>query len=226
MKSNLGAGRFQDRFVTLIVAITGALLFGVLWRLRYEFGHYEMYIVANVLTLFFAPMLAIFFIFREEASNFGFAISDSRRVRWLTVAMLVIMLVILIPVSRIKEYQDFYPIFKQFGSFYGGIYKYGDIRGLLYGWASYGLYLFCWEFYFRGYLLFGLYRTIKWPAIIIQAILFGILHLGKVPSEVASSFLAGIILGILALRSKSFLPCFALHWLVSLSMDAFVLMRH
>jgi membrane protease YdiL (CAAX protease family) len=87
--------------------------------------------------------------------------------------------------------------------------------------------MFCWEFFFRGYLLFGLARTVKWLAVIVQAVVFGALHWYKVPLELAASFGAGIVLGILALRAKSFLPCFALHWLVSVSFDVLILVsRH
>ena len=93
---------------------------------------------------------------------------------------------------------------------------------MLYAEASYGLYLFCWEFFFRGYLLFGLLRSIGWAAVIVQAIAFGLLHLGKPTSEVAASFGAGIVLGILALNAKSFAPCFLLHWASSVAFDLLV----
>jgi membrane protease YdiL (CAAX protease family) len=87
--------------------------------------------------------------------------------------------------------------------------------------------MFAWEFFFRGYLLFGLARTIGWWAILVQTAAFGLMHYTKVPMEFYASFLAGIILGWLAFRGKSFLPCFILHWLVSVAFDVMiVLARH
>lgn len=217
-------GRYQDRFVTLVAAITGGLVVAVLWQFNQAAGGYEFYLVGNAMALFFAPMMLIFFVLGEEPAAFGFCIGDSRRLRWATLVLFAILLVVLVPASRLHAFQEYYPIFKGWRSFRGGTFVASDMRGLLYGWASYGMYLFFWEFFFRGYLLFGLARTIRWPAVIIQAIAFGLLHWHKVPLEVPASFVAGIVLGVLALRARSFLPCFALHWLASVAFDVLVIL--
>jgi len=215
-------GRNQDRFVTLSVAITGGLLVAALWFFNQTARGYEYYLVGNVMALFFAPMLVIMFVLGEEPSAFGFALGESRRVRWATIILFGLLLVLLFLVSRTKAMQQYYPMFKWFSSFRDGVFR-SDTRSLLYGWASYGMYLFFWEFFFRGYLLFGLARVIRWPAIIIQAIPFALLHWSKVPVEIAASLPAGIVLGVLAFRARSFLPCFALHWAASVTFDILVL---
>ncbi len=218
-------GKRHDRFVSIITAITGTLLFFVLWRLNTQ-GHYELYIVGNVLALLFAPLMVIFFLFREEPSNFGFGIGESCRVWKISLAMFALVAVGFIPFARLESFQDYYPIFRHFHSFMGGgMFPSGDMTALLYGWVSYGLYMFCWEFYFRGYLLFGLLRSIKWPTVILQAIAFGLLHWYKPPLELMASFVTGIILGLLALRAKSFLPCFVLHWAASVTFDILVMLN-
>jgi len=215
-------GRNQDRFVTLAVAITGGLLVSALWRFNQSARGYEFYLIGNFMALFFAPMLVIMFLLGEEPSAFGFGIGESRRARWIALVLFGLLLVLLVPASRIKALQDFYPIFKGFSPFRDSVFT-DDIRSLLYGWASYGMYLFFWEFFFRGYLLFGLARTIRWPAVIVQAVPFALLHWHKVPIEFAVSLPAGIILGILALRARSFLPCFAIHWAASVVFDVLVI---
>jgi membrane protease YdiL (CAAX protease family) len=87
----------------------------------------------------------------------------------------------------------------------------------------YGLYLFCWEFFFRGFLLFGLSRSLgPWVAVFAQMIAFGVMHHGK--PEFLGSFVSGAALGILALRSKSFMPCFVLHWTISILFDVLAIM--
>ena len=74
------------------------------------------------------------------------------------------------------------------------------------------LYMFCWEWFFRGFLLFGLAQGFgAVPAIGIQAILFGLSHFGKPPIEVAGAFAGGLILGALCWREKSFFPAFLIH---------------
>lgn len=218
-------GRNQNRLVTLVVALTGAMIVAGLLRFNHVAQGYEYYLAGNSLALFFIPMMVIFLILGEDPSDFGFGVGNSKKMRWWTLILFAALLVVLVPASRRAEFRNYYPIFKQFVSFHSGVFSEKDIWGLIYGWASYGMYLFFWEFFFRGYLLFGLSRTIKWPAVIIQAAAFGVLHWGKVPSEVAASFGAGIILGMLALKSKSFLPCFALHWLASVTFDVLILIQ-
>jgi membrane protease YdiL (CAAX protease family) len=93
---------------------------------------------------------------------------------------------------------------------------------MLYAELSYGMYMFCWEYFFRGYLLLGLFRSIKWWAIIPQAVAFGLLHYGKPTTEIIASFGAGIILGVMAVYAKSFVPGFVLHWTAALTFDFLV----
>ena len=82
------------------------------------------------------------------------------------------------------------------------------------------MYLFCWEFFFRGYLLFGLARSFGIAAIALQSVPFGIMHWGK--PEFLLSFVGGLILGCLAYRAKSFLPAFIVHWVAAVGLDLFV----
>jgi hypothetical protein len=41
--------------------------------------------------------------------------------------------------------------------------------------------------------------------------------------EFYGSFVAGIALGWLAVRGRSFLPCFALHWAIAFTFDVLVI---
>ena len=94
-----------------------------------------------------------------------------------------------------------------------------------------GFYMFCWEFFFRGFLLFGLQKSRlgSWGAVIVQALLFALLHWSSDPNaskplaEVASALPGGIILGILALRTRSFVYGFLAHWAISLTLDVIFL---
>jgi len=83
-----------------------------------------------------------------------------------------------------------------------------------------------WEFFFRGFMLFGLeteYGAVA--AILLQTIPSSILHLGKPPSECLAAILAGPILGYVALRTRSILYPFILHATVGLGLDVLVTMR-
>jgi hypothetical protein len=82
-----------------------------------------------------------------------------------------------------------------------------------------------WEFFWRGYSLFGLKSKFGYYSIFIQMIPFFILHKGKPEVELFASIFAGLILGVQALRSRSFIYCWLLHWLVMFSIDGISILR-
>ena len=81
--------------------------------------------------------------------------------------------------------------------------------------ASLVFYMFCWEWCFRGFLLFGMAQGLGAAAsIILGAAMFGFAHAGKPPFEFWSSFAGGGALGVICWREKSFVPAFFIHALV------------
>ena len=73
----------------------------------------------------------------------------------------------------------------------------------------------CEEFAFRGFILKGLehdHRT--WPAILLSALMFGFLHvLLNLFQQLFNATLLGVVLGLLAVRSRSILPGIVFHFL-------------
>ncbi|MBN1785495.1 MAG: CPBP family intramembrane metalloprotease, partial [Candidatus Methanofastidiosa archaeon] len=82
-----------------------------------------------------------------------------------------------------------------------------------------GLLMLSTEFFYRGFMLFGLDRLGK-GAILVQAIPYAYVHLGKPMLEVYYSFFAGIVFGYIDWESKSILPSFLLHWTTSIIFDS------
>jgi membrane protease YdiL (CAAX protease family) len=85
------------------------------------------------------------------------------------------------------------------------------------------------EFFYRGLLIFSLERELKkfnlskWTAILIQAAIYMIVHLGKPGLEVPYSFFVGIVFGWLALRTRSILPSYIAHYISSVIFDLLVI---
>jgi sodium transport system permease protein len=73
----------------------------------------------------------------------------------------------------------------------------------------------CEETAFRGYILSGLERTYRThSAILFSALLFGFLHvLLSLFQQLFNAVLLGLVLGLLALRSRSLLPGIVFHFL-------------
>lgn len=85
------------------------------------------------------------------------------------------------------------------------------------------IYMFVWEWFFRGWMLFGLAQGLGvMAAIAIQGAAFGLAHWGKPDIEIIGSFAGGLILGALCWREKSFLPAFFIHALVHVTWAIFV----
>lgn len=86
------------------------------------------------------------------------------------------------------------------------------------------LYFGAWEVLFRGVLLFGLRRrTGDTMANIVQTALSVTAHFGRAINETFAAFPAGIVFGWVGLRLRSIWYVAILHWLVGVSMDAFIL---
>jgi membrane protease YdiL (CAAX protease family) len=75
------------------------------------------------------------------------------------------------------------------------------------------------EFFFRGFLLFGLARFIGPYAVYVAVIPYCMIHFGKPLPETIGAIIAGIVLGKMALASKSIFPGILIHCLVGCLMD-------
>ncbi len=86
------------------------------------------------------------------------------------------------------------------------------------------LYYLPWEFFFRGFLLFGLkdkYGTV--PAILIQTISSSLVHIGKPTPEMIGSIPFGIIFGIIAIRTKNIWIVVLMHAALGIFTDLFII---
>jgi len=142
------------------------------------------------------PLAAGWLLFRDKPWDYGIRVGRWKSAIILTVVCLAAMTLILYGVGKMPEFRSYY-------------YEYAiDWPELL---LNYALYMFAWEFLFRGYMLFGLEKSIGKSAIFVQAIPFVLLHLGKPFLETLACIPGGFILGYVAYRTRSFLPCFIIH---------------
>ena len=81
------------------------------------------------------------------------------------------------------------------------------------------------EAFFRGFMTFGLYRRFGLLSVVIMTIPYTMIHFSKPMPEAFAAIIAGLVLGVMALRSKSFVPGIVLHVAVAITMDLLVLWR-
>ena len=145
---------------------------------------------------FLIPMLTILIIFRDPPSKYGFQLGDWKAGLLFTFIGLVIILAFIPFVARTGSFQDYYE----------------TKRPILDIALSNLPELFGWEFFFRGFLFFALYRVAGPTAIFLQAVPFALAHLGKPELETMSTIFGGALFGYIAWRTKSFFYPFLIHW--------------
>ncbi len=164
------------------------------------------------------PIILIPLVLKGKLSDFGFRLGDYKFGLKSALLFVVVMLPFLWIASGNKSFANTYP--------QGGPYVRENISVLLYYELFVGFYMFAWEFFWRGYMMFGLKQKFGFYAIFIQMIPFFILHRGKPEIETFASIFAGLILGVQAWRSNSFIYCFLVHWSVMIFVDVISVLRY
>jgi membrane protease YdiL (CAAX protease family) len=89
--------------------------------------------------------------------------------------------------------------------------------------AAYLLFYAGWEFFFRGFMQFGLAERLgESNAIMVQTLASCLAHIGKPPGEIYGSILSGLIWGWIVSRSKSLWGVLAMHWVLGVALDFFI----
>jgi uncharacterized protein len=188
-----------------------------------NFGSSKIYsriywFLTDGLIMFLVPALSIKFIFRKKLSDFGVSAGDYKFGILSTALFYIVMLVIVWIVSASPEFAVTYP--------QGGVELKRNLELLMLYELCIFVYMLGWEFLWRGYMLFGLFDKLGYYSIFIQMIPFFILHKGKPDIELFAAIFAGIILGIQAIRSRSFVYSWLLHCLVMFSIDMISVLRY
>jgi membrane protease YdiL (CAAX protease family) len=216
-------------WATLLVGILCAA--GMLWKNilypRYfrgdgmDFAEFNLW---NIVILLLPPLCLLLVFLKRDLSEFGMrpCSTEGMAVGWVGG---LLFLPVLWVVGRTPQFQNYYiPWLAGSRAYYFGKIDWGR---LAYHEAVMALYMFAWEWFFRGFLTFGLKKIMPaWAAALIQAALFCLLHWGKPPIELISSFFGGLLLAGVAIRYRSMLPCFLVHFLISMANDGGALYFH
>jgi uncharacterized protein len=177
---------------------------------------YIYWFVGDFLTLFILPVLIIKLLLKEKLTNYGVRVGDYKIGLKYSLVFLAIMIPIVWFVSANKDFINTYP-------------QLSDVK---YSWsifilfeAGILLYMIAWEFIWRGFMLFGLEEKFGYYSVLIQMIPFLILHNGKPSPETFGAIIAGLALGILALKTRSVLYCIITHAGVMFSIDLISTLR-
>ncbi len=171
---------------------------------------YLYWFIGDFFTFFILGIIIIKFGFKEKLKNYGLQFGDVKLGLTFSAIFLSVMIILVWFVSATPAFAEKYPHLTGARS---------DWNLLLIYEAGMLLYMFAWEFVWRGFMLFGLEKKFGYYSVLIQMIPFVILHNGKPFLETFGAIFGGIALGILALRTRSFYYCVIIHIGVMYSID-------
>lgn len=177
---------------------------------------YLYWFIGDFFTFFILPILIIKLFLKEEIKNYGISFGNYKAGLKITIIFLAIMIPLVWFASAQNDFSRTYPQLKQARESWNTFFIFEV--GLF-------VYMFAWEFIWRGFMLFGLEKKFGYYAILIQMIPFLILHNGKPAPETFGAIIAGIALGILAFRTRSIFYCVITHASVMFSIDFISTMR-
>jgi membrane protease YdiL (CAAX protease family) len=164
------------------------------------------------------PFVLIKTVLKKKVREFGWQPGKWKRGLVIVGVLFPISALLLIPTSQMPSFRGEYPLFQDAGEKL-------PIAMLIVYELCYALYYFGWESFFRGYMLFGLKDSLGTVnAILIQTIPSTLLHIGKPDAEIFAAIVAGIVFGAIALRTRSFIYVFLLHWLIGVTLDVCIVL--
>jgi uncharacterized protein len=147
------------------------------------------------------PVLVIIILLRRNPLDFGFRLGEVK----IWIRYVGIFCLIAAPVL----------FFTTFSSEFHKYYKIENFNLLTYFLIN-SVSLFGSEFFFRGFLIFGLKDRFKEASILIQMIPFVLVHFGKPELETLSTIITGILFGYIVYRGNSFWPAFIIHLFINI----------
>jgi membrane protease YdiL (CAAX protease family) len=155
------------------------------------------------------------FFRRDRILDFGLRTRGFAAHAWIYALCVAVMVPVLLLVSRQGDFAEYYPMYKKAGR----------------SWLDFALWealylgqFFTLEIFFRGFILRSL-RTFGAGAIWTMIVPYCMVHYGKPYLEADAAVVAGVVLGSLAMRTRSIYAGFLVHGTVAVLMDVLALHR-
>ncbi len=219
----------------LIIFIFSTILFTISWyfsnpnifneifsfhksfELLYEdLTAFTSWFVFDTILFLSIPILIILTALKENLKDFGLRIGEWKIGLSFSVLSIIIFIPVIYIISSSSIFSDYFPLMESATD---------DIIVFLIYEALFILFIFSWEFIFRGFMLFGLEKKFGIYSIFIQMIPFVLLHNGKPFLETFAAIFGGLFLGYLALRTRSLYYGFIIHAFILISLDIIAFLK-
>ncbi len=146
----------------------------------------------------------------RSLSDYYLGLEGFRAHKALYLGAVALMLPVIAVVSFSPAFQEIYPFYVE---------AHRSWFDLLVWEAAYVLQFFALEFFFRSFLLEGLRRSFGVGAVFVMLLPYCMVHFPKTASESAASVVAGLLLGVFAMRWRSIWGGVFVHAAVAIAMD-------
>lgn len=165
----------------------------------------------------FVPMLVIRFVFKEKLSAYAWQKGKVGEHFRLYVGIILFLIVFLSFVSYHSAFSSFYPFYHQAHR------SWFDFLAWEFLYLAQFVAL---EFFFRGFLLQGLRVPLGSIAMPVMMMPYMMIHFPKLSLEAGGALFFGLILALLAFRSRSIWGGVAIHFAVALTLDISALLQN
>ena len=221
----LGARRASDRrgLVAFLITSWGAITL-VSWLPRQrppqwpelaQLGWWAGWVVV----IYVSVPVAYALVTRQDLRSYGLRLGLFRGEARIFAILLPAILIGAYAAAGQPRFQAVYPFY---GEWPDGP---GSPAHLVAWWLMYAATFVALEFFFRGFMVTAGFRIVGWWAIPAMAGAYCLLHLDKPVPELVTSLFGGLLLGVVALRTRSILAGVLAHVTLAVGTDAAVLLR-
>lgn len=182
----------------------------------YELATYVWWTCWRLTGYFLLPVAFVWLVLKERVRTYGLTIQGIREHLWVYALFFVAVLGCILLVSQNEAFVAYYPFYSQANRSWAE---------LLLWEIMYIIQFFALEFFFRGFLLVPCKAAMGSSAIFAMLVPYTMIHFDKPLLEVLAAIVAGLVLGTLAMRTRSILSGFLIHSAVAVSMDLVSLWR-
>ena len=169
--------------------------------------------VAGIIFTGITPYFIFILIFKILPSDAGFAPGRIYQIKLILAGLILVTLFVSFLSSKNQKIQDRSPELR---------IKTWHLGHLLLSSAGWMVYIFGYEFFFRGILWFLCYSAFGfWPALAVNILLYSLVHIPKGMLIAIGAIPLGIIFCILSYTSGSFFPAFLIHATMAISAEIF-----
>jgi membrane protease YdiL (CAAX protease family) len=170
----------------------------------------------RVLGYFLLPALVIKLAFRERVRDHGLETKGFMEHAWIYALCYAVVFVCVVVVSFDDHFATYYPFYKLANRSWFDFVAWE----LLYAAQFFSL-----EFFFRGFWLKSSKSAMGSHAIYAMIVPYCMIHYGKPWLEALAAIFAGVVLGTLAMKTRSIWSGFLIHVSVAITMDVAALLQ-